>query len=168
MRRTVGWSSAVLLAVLSAAWFPGVGACDEPAAAPWKTDVNAAWQQAKASGRPLLLVATTTNCPSCEQLKRTTLADKKVLAAIDRAFIAAYVNGLDHPALVRKLHIEAFPTTVIIGPDGRVRDIDPRFPRAAAVSGPHRLLRTARVASNPSVTPRRRIERGPETHVADL
>ena len=122
MRRTRRWSSAVLLVVLSAAWFSLGAAGDEPSASPWKTDVNAAWQQAKTSGRPLLLVATTASCPACEQLKRTTLADKKVLAAIDQAFVAAYVNGSDYSALVRKLHIQAYPTTVIIGPDGLVRD----------------------------------------------
>ena len=148
MWRTGGWSSAVLLAVVSAAWFSQVAAGDEPAAAPWKTDVNAAWQQAKTSGRPLLLVATTTNCPSCEQLKRTTLADKYVLAAIDRAFIAVYVNGSEHPALVRKLHIEAFPTTVIIGPDGVVRDMIRGY--VAPQTFQARIASSERLASRPA------------------
>jgi len=94
----------------------------ELARGPWHSDVDAAWQQTKASSRPMLLLATTDNCQYCEQLKRTTLADPATLAELQRFFVLATVKAADQPSLMRKLQVAAFPTTVIVAPDGQVLD----------------------------------------------
>ena len=110
------WCLGILLGLVSAT--AGV----EPASGPWHSDVNVAWEQTRVSNRPMLLFATTDNCLYCEQLKRTTFADQETLHELQRAFVLATVRASDQPSLMRKLHVDTFPTTVIVAPDGKVLD----------------------------------------------
>ena len=111
-----GWCLVMLFCLVSAS----AGA--EPASSPWHSDVNIAWAQTKALNRPMLLLATTDNCLYCEQLKQTTFADQETLDELQRVFVLATVKASDQPSLMRKLHVEAFPTTLIVAPDGKVLD----------------------------------------------
>lgn len=94
----------------------------DPQPEPWMADLNAAWQKAKATKRPLLLVALTDGCRYCEEMRRNTLHNREVLAEIRHSYVPAAVRAADRPSLIEKLQIRVFPTAVIISPNGRVLD----------------------------------------------
>lgn len=92
----------------------------ERVALAWHSDTNTAWKATQASNRPMLLFITMSNCSYCEKMKYVTYSDDSVISDIQNTFIPATVEGPSHPKLVEKLGIQVYPTTVIIGPDGRV------------------------------------------------
>ena len=86
----------------------------------WHSDADAAWKATQISNRPMLLFITMSNCTYCEKMKYETYRDDTVISDIQNSFIPATVEGPRHPKLVEKLGVQSYPTTVIIGPDGRV------------------------------------------------
>jgi thioredoxin-related protein len=121
MLRTCAFIGASLLFVLCLV-AGRVSSGMDPRLEPWQADLNAAWQKAKATKRPLLLVASMEGCHYCEEMKRNTLHDRQVLAEIQHSYVPAAVKAADRPNLIEKLQIRIFPTTVIISPEGRVLD----------------------------------------------
>ena len=101
---------------------PKVAGGDERAAESWDHDWPAAWKQSQASGRPILLFITSEHCYYCDKMNRETYRDDDVRDELDSRFVTVAIDSDDHPRLVRKLNIETFPTTLIVGPDAYVID----------------------------------------------
>jgi thioredoxin-related protein len=112
-----GVTAFVCLSVLS-----GAAAAGERLGDPWHPDGDAAWRTARDGGRPLLLVFSSDRCYYCRKMMRDTLSDPQVVADIRRGYVATIVRAADRPQLVQLAGVRAFPTTILIGPDGRERD----------------------------------------------
>ena len=100
-------------------------AASVPAAAQeihWCRDYQTAWQESRATGRPLLLDFGTESCLWCKRLDATTLRDPGVVDMVNGKFVALHVDSNREPALSRALHIKSHPTIVLAGPDGVVLD----------------------------------------------
>jgi uncharacterized protein YyaL (SSP411 family) len=95
---------------------------DEPDATLWKNDVATAWETAKETDRPLLLYITMPNCLFCDMMKAKTFADAGVKSEIERGYVAVAMKHNERPKLIRHLRTRTYPTTVIIAPDGNVRE----------------------------------------------
>ena len=59
----------------------------------------------------------------CRKLEQTTLQNADVQAKIHRRFVAATFDSSSQPDLVRRLGLRAFPSLVIVAPDGQVLDV---------------------------------------------
>ncbi len=88
----------------------------------WKTDANQAWQSAQQDQRPMLLFITMQNCVYCRKMEQNTFTNQQVVAGIQQSFIPVTVAADRNEALVRKLRVATYPTTVIISPNGGVLD----------------------------------------------
>lgn len=116
-KRYHGFAAVTVLLLLS---LPAVAV--RHSAGIWYADVNSAWQVTQSSGRPLLLLISSDGCRYCYQMKRHTLRDRGVLSDLQRSFVAAEVGRGQYPDLQQQLGVRTYPTTVVIGPDGRVWD----------------------------------------------
>jgi len=88
----------------------------------WCRDYKTAWEESRATGRPLLLDFGTESCLWCKRLDATTLRDPDVVELVNGRFVALHVDSDREPLLSRALHVKSHPTIVLAGPDGTVLD----------------------------------------------
>ena len=86
----------------------------------WSHNVQAAWNAARRTNRPLLLFITLDGCQYCRKMKAETLGNYSVLDRIEASYVAATIEASEAPKLMRTLHVRSYPTTVIVGPEGQV------------------------------------------------
>jgi len=82
-------------------------------------DIDRAFAQARAEGKPVLLYWGATWCPPCNQLK-ATFFNRQDFAALSRSFVAVHVDG-DRPGaqkLGRRFKVSGYPTVVLFTPEG--------------------------------------------------
>src|SRR5258706_10395552 len=106
------------LALLSAAAF-----AQDATTIDWKKDYDAALQEAKKSGRYIVVHFSGPECPACKRMDETTYAQPAVIEQANKTFVNVAVY-LDVPnPLAKKFGIEAIPTTFLLAPGGeRVRN----------------------------------------------
>lgn len=111
-----------LLFVTFAVWLEtGGGATDK---VPWQTYSEELIQAARKGGRPVIIDFTSRNCPPCLDMERKVFSNGRVAAAAEdflplRADLTELTPA--NAALAEKFNIEAFPTIVFIGADGKER-----------------------------------------------
>jgi len=98
----------------------GMIVAQEPVNATWQTDVNVAFKQSQATGKPLMLFFTADHCRYCVIMKQQTLDHPQVKSAIDQAFIPVLVHEKDNEVFCEKLGVKAFPTTMIVSPQAKI------------------------------------------------
>jgi len=82
------------------------------------TDVDQAWVAVQQSQRPLLLFVSTNNCYFCNKMEVETYVHPQILASIRELFVTAKIKKEQNPKLVEQLGVRAFPTTLLIAPNG--------------------------------------------------
>ena len=87
----------------------------------WRTDLDAARQDAAERHRPLLIELTATWCTACRQMQQLTLIDSRVIRAIESGCVAVTVDVDQHPEVVSEYRVEAFPTTLLLDSSGKVQ-----------------------------------------------
>jgi thioredoxin-related protein len=108
---------AVLLVVVAIqSWTVDRVVADTPA---WHHDVGTAWQQTLDEGRPLLMYISTASCSHCRKMKSTTFANPDVAVLVNESVVAVAVDGQRQRKLAQKHLVRAYPTTLVIAPDGR-------------------------------------------------
>ncbi len=119
-------------------------------------NVEQGWNLAVARKKPLLVMFTSDNCVYCKKMIKETYrhpAIEKMLVGNTESVLA---HANEYQALVKKLGIRGYPSSILIGPDGKVLDFMEGYvePRAFA-KRVYPLLnkRTAQVASKDPVVP---------------
>ncbi len=117
----------------------------------WETDVDAAWTKATASGRPLVLFITTDGCFFCDKMAQETCRNATVVKDLTDGFVPVIVHAKKNAELVRRMGVQAFPTTVIVSKEAKVMAVMPGYMSVAQM---RETLRIARVASAETVNRR--------------
>jgi hypothetical protein len=86
----------------------------------WRYDYNAARQEARERGQPLLLDFGAQNCVWCRKLDETTFRDPALIALLNGSVVPLKIDGSREPALIETLRIKAYHTLILAGPDGKI------------------------------------------------
>jgi thioredoxin-related protein len=107
-------------------------------------NVDQAWQAAQRKGRPLLVFVSETDCHLCHKMLRETYAHPLIAAQLPKSLMAAIVTKEERPDLIEKLGVQAFPTTLIVSPTGKL------LARIEGYAGPKEFVNSLRPALAPS------------------
>ncbi len=80
----------------------------------------AAFEEARAAGRPVFLYLTAPWCSWCERMERTALSAPGVAANVNDSFLPVRVDADRQPRVRERYGAGGFPSTVFGTPDGRV------------------------------------------------
>lgn len=86
----------------------------------WRTSYQRAEEESNRDGKLLLVKVSATWCGPCRQMKQLTFADSRVVEMMRSDFVALAIDADEHPDLVAGFHVEALPTTIVVGPDRQV------------------------------------------------
>ena len=81
------------------------------------TDFGQALEEARRSGKPLLVFFETDECLYCHQMLEETFHDEQVIRLAEN-FVCLRIEAGDAPEICKDFHIEAFPTVQFITPEG--------------------------------------------------
>lgn len=91
------------------------------AAAPtWRTDYNTARKEAMQKNLPIFVVVSTDNCFYCRKLEATTFRDAGIEKQLVESFIPLKIDANRDPELAKALRVQAYPTMVLAGADGKI------------------------------------------------
>ena len=93
-------------------------AADRPVA--WRADYDTARKEAAEKGRPLFLEFQTDECFHCRRLENGPFKDPAVVALLNDRYIPLRVDAARSPRLTEALRIQAYPTMIIAGADGKI------------------------------------------------
>jgi len=83
----------------------------------------AAWTAAQKANKPILIFATTSNCPHCVRMIGESYRSPQISRFVNDSFETVYVDRGEQPELTAKLRVRWFPTTIIVGPNNQVLDV---------------------------------------------
>ena len=86
----------------------------------WYGNIRKAWREAKQSDRHLLVFVSTAGCGHCTNMITKTLKEPTVEDEIRSTFVPSAIKRADHSALVERLRIDKFPTTLLFNPEGEL------------------------------------------------
>ena len=82
---------------------------------PWRTDLDAARQEAIAAKKPLFIEFSAGWCPDCQQMRSQTWTQANVAQAMN-AFIPVQIDFDSHPDLVKQFGASSIPAIYIVDP----------------------------------------------------
>lgn len=88
----------------------------------WHTDLNKAWNQARAEQRPLLMFVIRDGCKFCDEMKAKTYANAEVADEINESYVALMIDPKQRAGFAKDFKIEGYPTTLVISPQSKVLD----------------------------------------------
>ncbi|TWT99872.1 Thioredoxin [Botrimarina colliarenosi] len=123
----------VLAGAVAQAEWPFFGAKKAPAEIAWVDGTADAFVAARQTGRPILVYVTAEQCGFCRKMERETWSDPAVAELVAAGFVPLKLNADHHPDEVAALRIKAYPTTVLVSPQGKP------FAGRAGFLGPEKL-----------------------------
>lgn len=107
-----------------------------------------AWTAAQSTNRPILVYVTSPSCPHCTRMIGETYQQATVSRFVADSFETVFVDRMEQPTLVAKLHVRMYPTTIVVAPNNKVIDVIEGYVDSATFS---RRLQTT-LASQSNVT----------------
>ena len=86
----------------------------------WREWGQAAFDEAQASGKPVLLSLSATWCASCHEMDTETYAEPRIAANVNDGFVPVRVDVDRHPRVRERYNMGGFPTTAFLTPEGKL------------------------------------------------
>ncbi|MFN2461607.1 MAG: thioredoxin domain-containing protein [Candidatus Velthaea sp.] len=84
----------------------------------WRAWDAAAFAEARAAGKPVLLSISAVWCHWCHVMDETTYSDERVTAAINNEYVPVRVDNDRRPDVNARYNMGGWPTTAVLTPDG--------------------------------------------------
>lgn len=82
--------------------------------------VEGAWKEAILRRRPLLVMFTSDNCTYCRKMAKETFGNPQVQHLLRGRTESVMAHSDDYAALIKKLGIRGYPSSLLISPEGEV------------------------------------------------
>lgn len=86
----------------------------------WRVDYDTARKEATEKNKPLFLDFGTEDCVHCRRMHQTTFHDPAIIKLLNDRFIPLKVDANREPRLTQSLRIQAYPTMILAGNDGKI------------------------------------------------
>jgi tetratricopeptide (TPR) repeat protein len=86
----------------------------------WRADYDTARKEATEKNKPLLIDFGTEDCLHCRRMHQTTFRDPAIIRIINESFVPLKVDANREPKLAQALRIQAYPTMILAGNDGKI------------------------------------------------
>ncbi len=93
----------------------------------WVDEPGEALEAARLSGKPILAYITSDHCGYCKKMEKETWNEPAIGRLVERGFVPLKLHASQHPEEVAALKVRAFPTTVLITPQGKAFAGKPGF-----------------------------------------
>lgn len=88
----------------------------------WSAWEPSLFAEAQRSGKPIFLSLSAIWCHWCHVLDETSLSDPRVIALVNRDFVAVRVDADQHPDIERRYLLGGWPTVAVLTPRGEIVD----------------------------------------------
>lgn len=88
----------------------------------WRSTLQEAIKDATNAGKPILADFWATWCGPCKMLDKNTFPDPELIAYVNKNFIPVKIDVDKNVSQSKEYKIEAMPSTVIMGPNGKMID----------------------------------------------
>jgi hypothetical protein len=85
----------------------------------WRDWGEAAFDEARRRGAPVVLALTATWCGDCHEMDARTYGEPRIAANLNDGFVPVRVDVDRHPRVRERYNVGGFPSTVFCTPDGR-------------------------------------------------
>jgi len=116
IRRSVGLRN-LIPCLIVAAWTGATLGADK---VEWRSDYDSARKEAIEKNQPLFLDFGTEDCVHCRRMDQTTFRDPAIIKMLNERFIPLKIDANREPRLAQSLRIQAYPTFIIAGHDGKI------------------------------------------------
>ena len=86
----------------------------------WRTWSPEAFDEARRSGRPILLAISAVWCHWCHVMDETTYSDPGVIAAVNDEYVAIRVDNDERPDINQRYNMGGWPSTAFLTPSGDI------------------------------------------------
>lgn len=93
-----------------------------PQSISWRASYRKAWDESKATGKPMLINISAKWCLACRTLEQQTLNQPQVQQMVNENFIAVQLDADAHRDLVQSFRVTGLPTCLVVAPDLTIED----------------------------------------------
>lgn len=92
----------------------------ESASIRWIENPNQALAIARNAQRPIVAYVTSDHCGYCRKMERQSWTDAGVAQRVMTGFVPLKLDSKRNSREVKALHVRAYPTTILLSPEGKV------------------------------------------------
>ncbi|QDT02754.1 hypothetical protein K227x_11320 [Rubripirellula lacrimiformis] len=107
----------------------------------WHTSLESGWAESRRRNVPMVIYITTDPCKYCNAMKNDTWRDRSVQQDLAGDFVAIELSPEQNSSTLHRIKIDAYPTTLIGVPEGKIIASRQGYQPAAAMKS---LLREAK------------------------
>ena len=120
----------------------------------WAEDPQLALTLAQGAGIPIVAYATSDHCGYCRKMERETWSHPAIIEQVEADFVPLRIDAKRDAGMIAHLKVRAYPTTLVIAPEGRVLAVAPGFLEPGRLAGLLRGVRPAETMAQ-AATPQR-------------
>jgi thiol-disulfide isomerase/thioredoxin len=108
------------ISLITGSWLVSSRADSTSGPTQWMTDYSQARNESRRLGLPLVIHFSATWCGPCRQMDRETLHSPALMKLLGTKVLALKIDSDANPGLVDLFRVDALPSDIIVGPDGRI------------------------------------------------
>ncbi len=86
----------------------------------WYDNFHEGWKESRRRGIPMVVFIASDHCIYCDAMKKDTWCDGAIMDQLRQSYVAIRLHRDRDSALLDRIVVPAFPTTLVASPEGKV------------------------------------------------